>query len=115
MLAQFLARMENTRPDAEQILNSMMAQLHDDPNHIVGLRAAIMTELVDFEIVDYVHAHSADQRKALMDQIQQQLDQLIAAAPAEIQVAPGTYRSGIGIDLRREQCASCCSRESPWN
>ncbi len=103
MLAQFLARMENTRPDAEQILNSMMAQLHDDPNHIVGLRAAIMTELVDFEIVDYVHAHSADQRKALMDQIQQQLDQLIAAAPAEIQVAPGTYRSGIGIDLRREQ------------
>jgi tetratricopeptide (TPR) repeat protein len=102
-LSQLLARKDSTRPEAEQILNSMLFQLHDDPNHIVGLRAQIMTDLVDYEIVDYVHLRDADARAKLMDKMQTELSNLLNAAPAEIQLANGTYRSGIRLDLRREQ------------
>jgi tetratricopeptide (TPR) repeat protein len=102
-LADLLARKEQTRPEAEQILNSMLARLHDDPNHIAGLRADIMTKMVNYEIVDYVHMSRADDRAKILDRIQTELDQLIAAAPSEVPTADGTYRSGVPLDLRREQ------------
>ena len=104
-LSQLLARKDSTRPEAEQILNSMLFQLHDDPNHIVGFAPPIMTEPGRFR--DRRLRPRSFGRSTQGETDGQDADRTVRpaqrAAPAEIQVATGTYRSGIGIDLRREQ------------
>src|SRR5208282_1023429 len=102
-LAQLLARSNKTRAEGEQILNSMLSTLHDDPNQLGGLRMAIMIEQTDFEIVDYVQSAHAEERARLMDRIQTQLTQLLGASPANVINSDGTSRSGVPIDIRREQ------------
>ena len=105
-LAQLMAASDKTRPAAERLLDAMLASLHDDPTHPAGVRLQILIEQANFEIYDYGQMPPSDRRTQLMNRIQDQLNILLGAFPAEIQDADGNFRSGVPIEVRRIQVRS---------
>jgi tetratricopeptide (TPR) repeat protein len=82
-LAQVLGQSPETRVEGENIVSESLAQLHDDPTHIAGLRFAFMLELVQLQLSDYVSATDAASKQSLHDQIQSTLDRLDAAVGSQ--------------------------------
>jgi tetratricopeptide (TPR) repeat protein len=57
-LALVLSRDAKTRPDAERLMEQLLASLGDDPTHLDGARITLLSQLTDMHISDYINARS---------------------------------------------------------
>jgi tetratricopeptide (TPR) repeat protein len=79
-IAEILAAKSKTRPDAEHILESMMAGLHDDPSQIGPFRYMLMSKLAEMRLRDYVEATDPATKTELEGEIQDGVDKLMQSA-----------------------------------
>lgn len=82
-LASVLGESADTRAEGENILRQSLAQLHDDPTHIVGLRFAFMLQLAQLQVLDFIATTDPANKQSLHDQIQSTLDRLDAAVGSQ--------------------------------
>ena len=83
-LAGLLGRSAKTRPEGEQMLQSMLASLRDDPNHIVGLRALLMLELAHLRMSDYLETTNEADKRRLEEEIEASVDKLLTAMGSNV-------------------------------
>jgi tetratricopeptide (TPR) repeat protein len=104
-IAEVLAAQSKTRPEAERMIESMMAGLHDDPTQIGPFRYLLMSKMADMRLRDYVEATDPDTKTQIQGEIQDSLDHLMASAVGHeplslLQLwARFELASGHGIDI----------------
>jgi tetratricopeptide (TPR) repeat protein len=79
-IAEVLAAKPKTRPEAEHMMESMLAGLHDDPTQIGPFRYLLMSKLAEMRLRDFTEATDAADKAQLQQEIQDALDHLMASA-----------------------------------
>jgi cellulose synthase operon protein C len=87
-LASLLGTSNDTRPEGERMLEKILADLNDDPNHIASgsLRYFVMFELADLRITDFQVASDPQIKSNLKDQIQAAVDQLVDSVGSKVPI-----------------------------
>src|SRR5262249_37345781 len=83
-LAQTLGSAPETRPEAEQLLESTLTALSGDPNRLIGERLGGLGRLTHLRISDFAQPTDPQLKKHMGEQIQDVLDKMTVAAGSRL-------------------------------